>query len=682
MDYTKLPNPYDFANPVMDPELFAGRTKEINDISYYLEHGSRAPRAINLAIMGDRASGKTSVLNKIQCLAQERAFCVVRIDLDEGDARTQLGFFYKIFDSLLTTVCLNGSYGGLVEKTYQTYRNMIDAFDIPEDKSFCPFIFPFQYANASRIGNTTATLSNTSFKEDICQIQRELNRRVLLIFDECDVLASSRENLEKLRNIFMNTPGFMLVFAGTPKLFPIMDDVFSPIVRQFKKINLGPFETIEETEKCVVQPLEKVGIKDASDILSRETLREVHEVSGGRPYEIQLIYHFLFRRVQESRAKRLEINVDILDDVKKELETSQDVSLRPFLTAVRNLSDLQLQALHLLCGANNHVTFDQIWFAEFVFRGIQRWTSDSLKKHLFKFCDLEVLTEKNGIIKCLGDDFDRIYCKYFARKRKIVLSINDRPYDVLLLVRLSNLLGRQLKGPNASFKLGGGGSEKANLVEIAAKFSDESADPFRSEIDFARAIYEASVDCQTDLKFATVTISTPWSTIYATFLASGLDASVLEKMIAELSKSSARAAEVNGTVVVEFDDLTPISLDTLAKKVSQSANAEIREDLYIFHFNRMLKAYLDERDMKEALLNAELAFQYNPEKYAEALAQFRLAKELQSGDTEPKSSLACLVVPKTGTDGNDLDFEEKIDPFLSEATESAIAALNVLMTTN
>ena len=56
MDYTKLPNPYDFANPVMDPELFAGRTKEINDISYYLDHASRAARAINLAIMGERAS--------------------------------------------------------------------------------------------------------------------------------------------------------------------------------------------------------------------------------------------------------------------------------------------------------------------------------------------------------------------------------------------------------------------------------------------------------------------------------------------------------------------------------------------------------------------------------------------------------------------------------------------------
>jgi Cdc6-like AAA superfamily ATPase len=159
MDYAKLANPYDFANPVMDADLFVGRTKEMNDISYYLDHASRAARAINLAIMGERASGKTSVLNKIQCLAQERAFCVVRIDLDEGDARTQMGFFYKIFDSLLTTVCSNGTYGGLVAKTYQMYRNMVDAFEIPEDKTFCPFIFPFQYANASRRENETATLS-------------------------------------------------------------------------------------------------------------------------------------------------------------------------------------------------------------------------------------------------------------------------------------------------------------------------------------------------------------------------------------------------------------------------------------------------------------------------------------------------------------------------------------------
>ena len=54
MDFSKLHNPFDFANPVMDPKLFAGRKSELDDIEYYLYNAKNAPRAINLALIGDK----------------------------------------------------------------------------------------------------------------------------------------------------------------------------------------------------------------------------------------------------------------------------------------------------------------------------------------------------------------------------------------------------------------------------------------------------------------------------------------------------------------------------------------------------------------------------------------------------------------------------------------------------
>lgn len=248
MDLAKVANPFDFANPVVDPALFVGRATEMTEIKYYLDHASRAARPINLAIIGGRASGKTSVLNMIEIESQKREFCVVRIDLDEGDAQTQLAFFYKIFDSLLTIACSHGAYGGIQGETYNVYRNMVDAYEIPDDKIFCPFIFPIQYANAMSKGNINLPLSDTIFKIDLATIHNELQRLVALLFDEGDVLAKSRIHLEKMRNIFMNIPGYMLILIGTPALFPVMDDVFSPIVRQFKKINIGPFRGQEDTQ--------------------------------------------------------------------------------------------------------------------------------------------------------------------------------------------------------------------------------------------------------------------------------------------------------------------------------------------------------------------------------------------------------------------------------------------------
>ena len=142
IDFSKVQNPFDFSNPVGDPEVFAGRKTELADIRYYLDQGSRSARPINLAVLGGRASGKTSLLNMIEDGALKRGYCVVRIDLDEGDTTSQLAFFLKIFDSLVTTACRDGAFGGLTGKTYETYRNLVDAFEVPEDKTFCTFIFP------------------------------------------------------------------------------------------------------------------------------------------------------------------------------------------------------------------------------------------------------------------------------------------------------------------------------------------------------------------------------------------------------------------------------------------------------------------------------------------------------------------------------------------------------------
>ena len=53
-------NPYDFANPVTHKKLFSGRESELTEIRYYLNHALHAPRPISLALIGNRASGKTS----------------------------------------------------------------------------------------------------------------------------------------------------------------------------------------------------------------------------------------------------------------------------------------------------------------------------------------------------------------------------------------------------------------------------------------------------------------------------------------------------------------------------------------------------------------------------------------------------------------------------------------------
>jgi hypothetical protein len=633
MDLAKLPNPYDFANPVSDPDLFAGRGEEMTEVKYYLDHATRAQRAINLAIMGARASGKTSFLNMIDTEACKRGFCVIRVDLDEADIETQLALFYKLFDAIVTTVVENGAYGGLGGKTYDVYRDMMDAYEVPEDKTFCSLVFPIQYAKAMSRNNTAALISDTVFKRDLSNISEELKRPIAILIDECDVLAKSKVHLEKLRNIFMNTPGYMLVFTGTPALFPVMDDVFSPIVRQFKKINIGPFEERDDTQTCIRKPLEKLGITRPSEILDPETyydISEIHNLSGGRPYEIQLICHVLFRRLQDNRAKRMELTLDVLDDVIRELQTLRNVSARKVLNAVRGLDRKELEALGVLCQCDGQVTFDQLWFAEYVFHGETRWTRSHLHQCFNKLTEEDIVALKDGMITFLGDDFDRIYCKYLARKCDVYLSISELPYMLALALNLDEVAIRHAQRLEIFPLVFGLEVEEADIRAIADSFRETASsqtrtarDPFESTENLADIVYWSSISFRKRGSFpvATVTVTIGAAKVRRWYgcgvqgecLQEKQDVDQLAELAQALLPASSRARELGGDLDITMDVLPVVPLDSLVKKVTSSGNQRMRENLALRHIEKMTEAYIEFRDTEEALFHGSLAYLYDSE---------------------------------------------------------------------
>src|SRR5437879_2792999 len=111
---TGLPlNPYDFSNPVANPLCFAGRESQMREAEYYLAQAVATVRPTHLAILGPRAAGKTSMLNMLATKAEEVGLEVVRINLDQSDARSPLGFFFKVIDGLATKAFEKGAWGGI-----------------------------------------------------------------------------------------------------------------------------------------------------------------------------------------------------------------------------------------------------------------------------------------------------------------------------------------------------------------------------------------------------------------------------------------------------------------------------------------------------------------------------------------------------------------------------------------
>jgi hypothetical protein len=742
MDYSKLPNPYDFANPVNDPKLFAGRHIELEEINYYLDHAKNASRAINLAIIGERASGKTSLLNMVQIGAEQRGFCVVRIELDESDADNQLPFFYKIFDSILTTVCKQNAFGGITGQTYQTYRNMVDAYEIPKEKEFCSFIFPMQYANAMNKGNVGASLSDSGFKTDLNLIHTELKKSIAILIDECDILTKSRVHLEKIRNIFMNISGYMLVFTGTESFFPLINDVFSPIIRQFKKINVVPFDNEKDTEECIKKPLKNIGIARPYEIFDFETYQDVsaiHDLSGGRPYEIQLICHLLFRRVQQKRSEQMELTLDVLDDVLRELRSSQDMSIRPIVNKIRSLDKDQLSTLSTLCSCNPLSSFDQIWFYEYLRNGKEKYSRDYLLDQLNLFIKMGLIKIDNEIINFAGDDFDRIYFKYYSRKNEVYGSLNGAPFEIRLIFTIDSLLIKKLHCLDPLQIDLGNNYSPSDFQNVFTGFQKDHLrdNPFDAFPDIAFEIYKWSLEnqgCQ-NVKVATINLSTPWNKMTRSYLIEANNC-LMDRCEIDfkdmLSEARERALSLNGNIEHKIYDCPILPKEILDLKIEESKNLKIKNDIYHYHIEKMYELYTQEQNIQESLFHGKRAFQYmqRPEpmeannlgylfmifneteiasqlfnlaiKSEEneipilALASYNsginLAKEnkLDLAIKNIQSSIeyakkieetdlicACLIIPKSIEEK--IEFEEVRSPNLLETAQTALDVLNIFV---
>lgn len=415
-------NPYDFINPVKDPKLFAGRHKELEDIGYYLELSkSKRPQYANLALIGQRASGKTSLLNMIKSMSEERGFLAIKIDLNNEIVEDDTIFLKEIFDGIMTQGAEKGMYDGLGSKIYSGFRRLIDTFDFSVE---IPLLFGTAYVGR-RKGNRNAGISPHILVHDLKELYKEARNKdistIVLLFDECDLLANNQTLLQKIRNAFMEVDGYILVFSGTERMFPAMDEVFSPIPRFFKRVDVKNFEDFEETKECVLKPLEEEEKKK----VDTGSLQELHRLSNGMPYEVKLISHFMYRRFKETKTEMMKITVDVLDDVLNELEKLRKGEHHEVANKIRKYGKEHLKVLISVLELPKATSDQLIKFN--LLEDVESLNSESIPIKTGEIRSIIPPFKVDGIINenednqlyFVGDDFDLLYLKYFAISQEI-----------------------------------------------------------------------------------------------------------------------------------------------------------------------------------------------------------------------------------------------------------------------
>jgi predicted AAA+ superfamily ATPase len=75
-------NPYEYLGPLNNLELFINREKELEDAFLVCDQVIRGSVG-GVFVIGNRASGKTTFLKKLEIVLSQNDFIVIRIPLDE-----------------------------------------------------------------------------------------------------------------------------------------------------------------------------------------------------------------------------------------------------------------------------------------------------------------------------------------------------------------------------------------------------------------------------------------------------------------------------------------------------------------------------------------------------------------------------------------------------------------------
>lgn len=193
----------------------------------------------------------------------------------------------------------------------------------------------------------------------------------ILLLDEGDVLTLNRNLLQILRNVFQETPRVGLVIAGSTRLLSQVSDVFSPIPRFFRKIELGAYPADSVVYDAIRVPLDLSTKELADQGISVEFVHPVFDrivtrIAGRMPMEINMLCHFAydlaakriprtFRFTGSRFTLYLKAEKELFEEAIKQLGGTKE-----YATLISKLDKNETSCLVLLSKSLEEATVDEI----------------------------------------------------------------------------------------------------------------------------------------------------------------------------------------------------------------------------------------------------------------------------------------------------------------------------------
>lgn len=279
--FTFIPNPYVVGTPLQPGSpLFFGRT----DVIQFIEDNLAAAHRNNLVLIGQRRTGKTSLLKQL----------AVRL----GDA--------------YMPVYMDGQTLGLDPGLPNFFLNLSTeiAFAL-QDRGF-----EMEPPDPADLAASPASFFERQF---LAQVRQAIgDRHLLILFDEFEELEAAvrRGSLEPsifgfLRHLIQHSANLSVIFCGTHRLEELASDYWNVL------FNISLYRHIAYLERAEAERLIREPVADYGMRYDDLALDKMWRVTAGHPYFLQLLCHSLVNRHNQTQRNYLtvaEVNA-ALDDI-------------------------------------------------------------------------------------------------------------------------------------------------------------------------------------------------------------------------------------------------------------------------------------------------------------------------------------------------------------------------------
>jgi len=341
-------NPYDWINPIVDPELFAGREEELATIREEIAKLAGAkPIVPMVTIMGERRVGKTSLLRRIEEMCHEYPLRAVSVSLEDAIATDPWDFWHEVFSRLLVSACDIGILIPPLTEEHMGFRTPArQARDQVQRPVIRGLLFPPAYG--IRLSTSVSPrLASYVVQNDLNTLTEAFLKAgykgILLMLDEAHLLINAQETKQEIRHAVQQTGRCGIIFAGESGLGRMFADPSEPFFGQSRVLSLKNFTNPDDVAECALLPLSD----DERKLVSPMTIDYLARLSQGKPNQIRLICSSMYNRYMRGEQKDLNITIDVLDDVIDSVaQVYQDPELRGRVDTIHRLNSVDLELLY------------------------------------------------------------------------------------------------------------------------------------------------------------------------------------------------------------------------------------------------------------------------------------------------------------------------------------------------